>query len=108
LTTDPRISSVLAICESLQITVTELFQLAGLLPNVQRSTTLIDVELRQTFRVIQELDDDDKKLCLALLRNLIDLRLGRRSRHGRRSPTRHGRLATPQRIGPMEGLVERG
>lgn len=88
LTTDPRISSVVAICESLGITVTELFQLAGLLPNVERSTTLVDVELRQMFRVIQELDDADKRLCVALLRTLVDVRRGHRPARRRPRPSR--------------------
>src|SRR6059058_4106956 len=56
-TNDPRVSTLL--------------QLAGLLQYQERSLKLIDVELRQAFGEMQQLDEDDKRLCLALLRSVI-------------------------------------
>ncbi|HYU18411.1 MAG TPA: helix-turn-helix transcriptional regulator [Chloroflexota bacterium] len=86
-TSDPRVSTLLEICNSLTTSPSELLQLAGLLAYQERSLELIDVELRQAFGELQRLNDDDKRLCLAMLRGVIDLR-------GRRNESRQRRRAS--------------
>ncbi len=65
-------------------TPSELLQLAGFLNYQDRSLTLIDVELRQAFGELQRLNDDDKHVCLAMLRSVIDLRARRHQKRSRR------------------------
>ena len=73
-TTDPRVSTLLEICNCLTTSPSELLQLAGMLAYQGRSMNLIDVELRQAFGELQQLNDDDKRVCLSMLRGVIDLR----------------------------------
>ena len=87
-TNDPRVSTLLEICSSLTTSPSELLQLAGLLQYQERSLKLIDVELRQAFGEMQQLDDEDKRLCLALLRSVIDLRVQRAEARPRRRASR--------------------
>ena len=86
-TNDPRVSTLLEICSSLTTSPSELLQLAGLLQYQERSLKLIDVELRQAFGEMQQLDEDDKRLCLAL-RGVIDLRAQRGEARPRRRASR--------------------
>jgi transcriptional regulator with XRE-family HTH domain len=83
-TTDPRVSTLLEICYALTTSPSELLQLAGMLQYQERSMDLIDVELRQAFGELQALNDDDKRMCLAMLRGVIDLRTKRSRAAGRR------------------------
>ena len=85
---DPRVSTLLEICSALTTSPSELLQLAGLLQYQERSLKLIDVELRQAFGEMQQLDEDDKRLCLALLRGVIDLRAQRSEARPRRRASR--------------------
>jgi transcriptional regulator with XRE-family HTH domain len=87
-TNDPRVSTLLEICSALTTSPSELLQLAGLLQYQERSLKLIDVELRQAFGEMQQLDEDDKRLCLALLRGVIDLRAQRTDARPRRRASR--------------------
>lgn len=87
-TTDPRVSTLLEICHSLTTSPSELLQLAGLLHFQERSLELIDVELRQAFGELQSLSDDDKRLCLATVRSIIDLRAKRNVKGTRRRASR--------------------
>ena len=87
-TNDPRVSTLLEICSSLTTSPSELLQLAGLLTYQERSLKLIDVELRQAFGEMQQLEDEDKRLCLALLRSVIDLRSQRAEQRPRRRASR--------------------
>ena len=77
-TNDPRASTLVGVCNALAISPNELLQLAGRLPFRERSPNLLDVELRQAFGEVQNLNDDDRRLCLTILRGLIDMRAGRR------------------------------
>ena len=79
---------MLEICNSLTTSPSELLQLAGLLSYQERSLKLIDVELRQAFGELQNLNDDDKRLCLAMLRSVIDLRAKRAEGRSRRRASR--------------------
>lgn len=88
-TTDPRVSTLLEICNCLTTSPSELLQLAGMLVYQGRSMNLIDVELRQAFGELQQLNDDDKRVCLSMLRGVIDLRgKERRPASRRRRATR--------------------
>ncbi len=89
-TTDPRVSTLLVVCNCLTTSPSELLQLAGMLAYQGRSMDLIDVELRQAFGELQQLNDDDKRVCLSMLRGVIDLR-GKEQR----SSTRRRRTARP-------------
>jgi hypothetical protein len=82
------VSTLLEICSALTTSPSELLQLAGLLQYQERSLKLIDVELRQAFGEMQQLDEDDKRLCLALLRGVIDLRAQRTDARPRRRASR--------------------
>ncbi|MFN8521827.1 MAG: helix-turn-helix transcriptional regulator [Chloroflexota bacterium] len=87
-TSDPRVSTLLEICGSLTTSPSELLQLAGLLTYQERSLDLIDVELRQAFGELQGLTDDDKRLCLQMLRSVIDLRANRAETQKKRRASR--------------------
>jgi transcriptional regulator with XRE-family HTH domain len=87
-TSDPRVSTLLEICNSLTTSPSELLQLAGLLHYQERSLELIDVELRQAFGELQALNEDDKRVCLAMLRAVIDLRSQRNESRQRRRASR--------------------
>jgi transcriptional regulator with XRE-family HTH domain len=87
-TTDPRVSTLLEICTALTTSPSELLQLAGLLAYQERSLQLIDVELRQAFGELQKLADDDKRLCLQMLRSIIDLRANRAEAQKKRRASR--------------------
>lgn len=102
-TTDPRVSTLLEICNSLTTSPSELLQLAGLLHFQERSLALIDVELRQAFGELQNLSDDDKRICLATVRSIIDLRAKRNQRGPRR---RASRLLQRDGIEGSEALAE--
>ncbi len=78
-TRDPRISTLLEVCRALAISPNDLLHLAGLLCPQGQPLELIDVQLRQAFAELQGLNEDDKRLCLALLRSIISLR-GRRQK----------------------------
>jgi transcriptional regulator with XRE-family HTH domain len=73
-TKDPRTGTLLELCSALAITPDELLQLAELYRGEGRQLKLIDVQLRQAIDETELLDDDDKRLCLALLRAVIDVR----------------------------------
>jgi transcriptional regulator with XRE-family HTH domain len=87
-TSDPRVSTLLEICSALTISPGELLQLAGLYQAQERPLKLIDIELRQAFGEIQQLDDDDRGVCLALLRGVIGLRAKRTEAGPRQRPAR--------------------
>ncbi|MBI4498520.1 MAG: helix-turn-helix transcriptional regulator [Chloroflexi bacterium] len=71
--TDPRLSTVLAICEVLGVSPTELAQLAGLYPRVERRSASWDLRLRQAFGTIQALDPEVKGLAITLVEATVDV-----------------------------------
>ena len=87
-TSDPRVSTLLELCGALTISPGELLQLAGLYQIEAGPLKLIDVEVRQAFGEMQQLDEDDKQVCLGLLRGVIDLRAQRTEARPRRRPAR--------------------
>ena len=93
-TPDPYLSTVVELCNVFGITPGELLRLAGQLDDGQlddteRSATLVGAMLRQAFGELQDRNDGDRRLCLAVLRGLIDMRIaqqGRRTRRSKRVP----------------------
>jgi DNA-binding Xre family transcriptional regulator len=61
---DARLSTILMICAALEVSPTELFQLAGFVPRVERSTALLDVRLRKSFAGVQGLSQETKDLAI--------------------------------------------
>ena len=70
-TANPRVSTLLELCKVLTISPSELLHAAGLLARRERSLEPIDLELRRTYADLQGLSDDDKRLCLAILRGVL-------------------------------------
>lgn len=70
---DPRISTVLAICHGLDISLTELMQLAGAVPKRPRGSGPQDVRLRQAFRVVQSLTTERKELAIQQIEALLNV-----------------------------------
>ncbi len=83
-TPDPYLSTVVELCNVLGTTPGELLRLAGQLDDTERAATLVGAMLRQAFGELQELNDDDRRRCLAMLRGLIEMRTEQRGRRGRR------------------------
>src|SRR5436190_21398217 len=55
---DPRVSTVLTICQALDVSPTELMQLAGTFPYRTRGAGAEEVRLRQAFRAVQGMTPD--------------------------------------------------
>src|SRR5579875_1832125 len=60
-TTDPRLDTLIALCAALEISPTELLQLAGFWPYYDRLTDPIDLRLRDAFARLQVLATDEKQ-----------------------------------------------
>ena len=84
-TNDPRLSTLVELCNVLRASPSELLRLAGLFDDEAGTVTLVDVALRQAFGELQELNDEDQRLCLAMLRGLIEMRTEQPGRRRRRS-----------------------
>ena len=83
-TPDPRLSTVVELCNVLAITPSELLRLAGLLEDQRRPPTLVQVGLRQAFGELQSLNENDRRLCLAILQSLITMRTEQQGRRAQR------------------------
>jgi len=68
---DARLSTLLTICSALEVSPTELFQLAGFVPRVERSSTLLDVRLRKAFAAVQVLAPEPKDLAIQQIEAFI-------------------------------------
>jgi DNA-binding Xre family transcriptional regulator len=88
-TEDPRISTLLELCRTLHSDPGELLGLAGLVEPASSEVTTIDVALRQAFREVRELGEDDQWLLLGVLRDVIQER-------GLKAPARRRRPARPE------------
>ena len=86
-TANPRVSTLLELCKVLTISPNELLHAAGLLSRRERSLEPIDLELRRAYADLQGLSDDDKRLCLAILRGVLKERTRRPAGH-REAPRR--------------------
>lgn len=69
---DPRLSTVLVLCQALDISPTELIQMAGFVPHIDRRTTSLDVRLRQTFAAAQALPIGVRELAVMQIEAAIE------------------------------------
>jgi transcriptional regulator with XRE-family HTH domain len=87
-TPDPHVSTLIRVCDALGTGPGELLELAGLTPRRERSAAPLDAELRRMFDELQGLGEDDKRLCLAMLRRVIEIRARRHEGRPRRRAAR--------------------
>ncbi len=76
-TANPGLGTLLELCKVLMISPSELLHAAGLLGRRELSLEPIDLELRRAYDDLQGLSDEDKRLCLALLRGVLKERTRR-------------------------------
>jgi DNA-binding Xre family transcriptional regulator len=82
-TTDPRISTVIELCEALRVSPNELLHLAGLLEAPAPSTSLANIALNPMVRELQGLSEDDRWLLIGVLRGIVDDRRAQARAHAR-------------------------
>ena len=70
-TANPRVSTLVELCTVLRVSPSELLHAAGLIHRRERSLEPIDLELRRAYADLQGLSDEDKRLCLAMLRGVL-------------------------------------
>jgi transcriptional regulator with XRE-family HTH domain len=66
-TTEPRLGTLLGLCRVLEVSPTELLQLAGLWPYIERPVDVLDVRLRDAFAQLQSLPVDDKRRAVSVV-----------------------------------------
>jgi DNA-binding Xre family transcriptional regulator len=76
-TEDPRLSTLVALCNALDVTPGELLKVAGLPDAAAVESAARDVTLRHAMRDVQDLAAGDGQLVLALVRSVVQAR-GRR------------------------------
>ncbi len=80
-TANPRVSTLVELCKVLTIGPGELLHAAGLIHRRERSLEPVDLELRRAYADLQGLSDDDKRLCLVVLRGVLKERTQWPARH---------------------------
>lgn len=83
---DPRVSTLVILCEALQVSPTELLQLSGLQLREERGDTAHDLRLRKAFRSIQHLEAGSRDLATKVLdavTGVLDRPSGGDGRQGR-------------------------
>lgn len=71
-TQDPKLSTFLDICNALDVSPTDILQLAGLMKYRERRTDLLEVRLRQIFRRIQDMPEPTKRLAVTQFGMIAD------------------------------------
>lgn len=66
-TTDPRLDTLLGLCRVLDVSPTELLQLAGLWPYITHTADALDVRMRDAFAQLQSLPPDDKRRAVSVV-----------------------------------------
>jgi hypothetical protein len=66
-TTQPRLGTLVVLCRALELSPTELLQLAGLWPYRERSVDSLDRQLRTVFTQLRVLPFDDKQRAVAIV-----------------------------------------
>jgi transcriptional regulator with XRE-family HTH domain len=66
-TTEPRLGTLLGLCRVLEVSPTELLQLAGLWPYIERPVDVLDVRLRDAFAQLQALPLEDKRRAVSVV-----------------------------------------
>ena len=69
--TSPRLDTVVRLCELLQVSPTELLEMAGLWKFRHRSTDPLDIQLRKLVGDIQRLPADGKRLAVRQVESLL-------------------------------------
>jgi len=69
---DPRLSTVLVLCQALDISPTELIQMAGFAPHVDRRNASLDLRMRQAFSSAQALPDGIRELAVMQIEAAIE------------------------------------
>ena len=70
---DPRLSTVLVLCQALDVSPTELIQMGGFVPHIDRHNTSLDVRLRQAFAAAQALPSDVRELAVTQIESAIKI-----------------------------------
>jgi len=71
-TTEPRLGTLVGLCDVLEISPTELLQLAGLWPQRDRAADAQGVRLRRAFARVQALPPEDKRRAIAVITSVAD------------------------------------
>lgn len=71
-TTDPRLGTFIDVCLALEVTPTELVQLAGLWPHKDREPDALDSTLRAAFARLQALPTEDKRSAIRLVSGIAE------------------------------------
>jgi len=66
-TTEPRLGTLLGLCRALEVSPTELLQLAGVWPYIERPPDSLDVRLREAFAQLQSLPLEDKRRAVSVV-----------------------------------------
>jgi DNA-binding Xre family transcriptional regulator len=96
-TVDPRLSTLVNVCEVLDVTPGELLRLAGMSADPAGPATVLDVALRHAVYGVQQLSEDDRGLVMHLVRAFVKER-------GPKAPARRQRSA---RAEPADELGDR-
>lgn len=66
-TSEPRLGTLIGLCRVLEISPTELLELAGLWPYRERTSDPLDVRLRDAFSQLQVLPLEDKRRAVTVV-----------------------------------------
>ena len=66
-TTEPRLGTLVGLCRVLEISPTELLQLAGLWPYHDRPVDTLDLRLRDAFAQLRVLPFEDKRRAVSVV-----------------------------------------
>lgn len=72
-TTEPRLGTLLGLCRVLEVSPTELLQLADLWPYRDRPADALDVRLRDAFAELQGLPFEDKRRAVAIVSAIAEV-----------------------------------
>jgi len=71
-TTEPRLGTLVGLCEVLDVSPTELLQLAGLWPYRDRLADALDLRLRGAFAQLQLLPTDEKRRAARIVSCVVE------------------------------------
>jgi transcriptional regulator with XRE-family HTH domain len=71
-TTEPRLGTLVGLCEVLDISPTELLQLSGLWPHRDRLADALDLRLRSAFARLQSLPTQEKRRAAKIVGCIAD------------------------------------
>lgn len=71
-TTEPRLGTLVGLCQVLEVSPTELLQLAGLWPYRERPVDALDMKLRDSFAQLQLLPSEDKRRAVSVVSCIVE------------------------------------